>query len=518
MSIVKYTNKNGTVYVYESTPHYDPITKQSRPTRKLIGKIDPQTGEIIPTGKRGRPSKKTISKNNVRKVISYGATYALTGIAKKSGILADVKAVFPQQYQQYLALAYFMTLEPTKAMHKYEKWAVNTATFNEIELPSQCISELFTQISEDHKQDFFRRQQERLKKADFWVYETTSQLTDGQNAFSNWALNQDEDQPQQINHAIVMEQSTQIPVLYQEIENRMMDSKTLQQLTEMFKNLPCEKVNLCLGQELCNEENLQFLLSEGINFVMGGKSQIRYIDNAVTEVIEQIEDPEYYHTGYKLAMKSVSVNESEASEAISHPLSVHVYYDAIWQAEAKHDFLTTLAFVEEALIKHRELGKEYQLYHKFFKEDKNSQHLVRNNALIREHLKTKGIFVLLSNTNLTSEEVLRLYRDKDILEQKFKLDKAQLNLRSVRHYEAETINGYIFVQFISLLLELHIRENLRTHQLDKRYTVSDVLEELKEIYVYLDGQGKYHVAEITKDQEELLQCLEMPIPGEVNSI
>jgi hypothetical protein len=58
MSIVKYTNrKTGVVTWYESTSHYDPDTKQSRPIRKYLGKEDPVTGELIPSsGKRGRKS------------------------------------------------------------------------------------------------------------------------------------------------------------------------------------------------------------------------------------------------------------------------------------------------------------------------------------------------------------------------------------------------------------------------------------------------------------------------------
>lgn len=58
MSIVKYTNKKtGVVTWYESTSHYDPLTKQSRPIRKYLGKEDPVTGELIPSsGKRGRKS------------------------------------------------------------------------------------------------------------------------------------------------------------------------------------------------------------------------------------------------------------------------------------------------------------------------------------------------------------------------------------------------------------------------------------------------------------------------------
>ena len=56
MSIVRYVNKKtGTVTLYESTSHYDTATKQSRPSRKYLGREDPITKELIPsTGKRGR--------------------------------------------------------------------------------------------------------------------------------------------------------------------------------------------------------------------------------------------------------------------------------------------------------------------------------------------------------------------------------------------------------------------------------------------------------------------------------
>ena len=56
MSIVRYVNKKtGRVALYESTSHYDPETKSSRPIRKYLGTEDPETGELIPSsGTRGR--------------------------------------------------------------------------------------------------------------------------------------------------------------------------------------------------------------------------------------------------------------------------------------------------------------------------------------------------------------------------------------------------------------------------------------------------------------------------------
>ena len=60
MSLVRYTNKKtGVVTVYESTSHYDPETKQSRPIRKYLGVEDPNTGKIIPSS--GKPGRKKLS-------------------------------------------------------------------------------------------------------------------------------------------------------------------------------------------------------------------------------------------------------------------------------------------------------------------------------------------------------------------------------------------------------------------------------------------------------------------------
>lgn len=52
-SIIKKLDKqSGVTYVYESESYWDKEKKQPRSKRKLIGKIDSQTGEIVPTGGR----------------------------------------------------------------------------------------------------------------------------------------------------------------------------------------------------------------------------------------------------------------------------------------------------------------------------------------------------------------------------------------------------------------------------------------------------------------------------------
>ena len=83
MSLVRYTNKKtGVVTVYESTSHYDPVTKQSRPIRKYLGVEDPKTGEIIPSS--GKPGRKKASDPTSRPAAKRDSTdYKLLYEAQK---------------------------------------------------------------------------------------------------------------------------------------------------------------------------------------------------------------------------------------------------------------------------------------------------------------------------------------------------------------------------------------------------------------------------------------------------
>ena len=56
-NVVYRKDKNsGSVYAYEDYPYWDSNKKQSRSKRKYLGKVDPSTGEVIPT--KGRKPKK----------------------------------------------------------------------------------------------------------------------------------------------------------------------------------------------------------------------------------------------------------------------------------------------------------------------------------------------------------------------------------------------------------------------------------------------------------------------------
>lgn len=56
MAITKsYNKQTGIYYAYETTYEWSDAAQKKVQKKRCIGKIDPQTGEVIPNGKVGRP-------------------------------------------------------------------------------------------------------------------------------------------------------------------------------------------------------------------------------------------------------------------------------------------------------------------------------------------------------------------------------------------------------------------------------------------------------------------------------
>lgn len=91
MSIVKLKDKRtGTTYVYESESYWDKEKKQPRSRRKLIGKLDEKTGEIVPTGKSGR--KKGSAGTADTAPVSEPITEYIRVIEEKEALIRELKA------------------------------------------------------------------------------------------------------------------------------------------------------------------------------------------------------------------------------------------------------------------------------------------------------------------------------------------------------------------------------------------------------------------------------------------
>lgn len=90
VAIVKVHNKARNVtYVYESVSYWDKELKQPRSHRKLIGRIDPVTGDVVPTGKRGKEAQPSAIHSDT----DYRTLYerSLVTIEQKDALILELR-------------------------------------------------------------------------------------------------------------------------------------------------------------------------------------------------------------------------------------------------------------------------------------------------------------------------------------------------------------------------------------------------------------------------------------------
>ena len=103
----------GVSYVYEDYPYWDKATKQNRHRREYIGKLG-QDGKLIPNKKYLARQNVAAEKGAVAPAVKtasrcyYGATHLLDEISRVAGIQEDLRACFPNTYQMWMSLAYYL--------------------------------------------------------------------------------------------------------------------------------------------------------------------------------------------------------------------------------------------------------------------------------------------------------------------------------------------------------------------------------------------------------------------------
>ena len=108
MAIIKQLNKKtGITYVYESHSYRDKTTGQPRSKRKIIGRIDEATGNIVPT--RKRRAKVTTSsesgQNPTTETNESPSQIPLNSIHEKEAIITEQRQMILKLKKEKKALA-----------------------------------------------------------------------------------------------------------------------------------------------------------------------------------------------------------------------------------------------------------------------------------------------------------------------------------------------------------------------------------------------------------------------------
>ena len=531
MAIInQFDKRSGITYVYESFSYWDKDKQQPRSKRTLVGKIDKKTGKMIPTDGRGKKRHLTAENTTVgsalvgkdtAKRLFFGATYLFDEICDKLEITADLKHCFPTIYKQILSIAYYMILEDSSPLFRFEKWdAIHKHPFG-LNIPSQRSSEIFSSISEEGKNQFCSRQGKHHVEDEYWAYDTTSLSSYSETLKQvTYGYNKENDRLPQINLALVFGENSGLPFYYRKLAGNIPDVITLQKLLCDLSVLGFEKVKLVMDRGFYSEANINALFKEHLKFIVSVSVSLSVVRKELDKLFDSLPTYSYYSEQYELYSGTVLADWSYTQvrrykgDTVSEKrrIYIHLYYNIDRATEERKNFDRKLIKYKEEVVHNRRVPEHESFYAKYFKIKETPKRGIQ--VEVKQDAVTKatryyGYFALMSNEKMDSISALELYRNKDVVEKAFGNLKERLNMRRMLVSSEKNLDGKLFVAFVALIILSYIKTKMQQNQLFKSYTIQSMLDKLDVIECFETIGHDLQVGEVMEKQKRLYEAMDI---------
>ena len=516
--------RSGITYVYESISYWDKEKKQPRSKRKLVGRLDPETGDIIPTDGRGKrrnqkdldnPTKRGPVPVTKTERLFYGATYLFDQIGIETGVTADLKTCFPKTYKQILSVAYYLILEDQNPLFRFKKWAKLHMHPYGADIPSQRSTELFQSISEEEKMHFFRLQGKRRFETEYWAYDSTSISSYSETMKQvKYGKNKDGESLPQINLAILFGEESGLPFYYRKLAGNIPDVKTVRELIRELDVLGYEKIKLVMDRGYYSADNINALYKDHMKFLCGTATTLSFAKQFIREVGADKDSYEAYNSELELYIftKTISWDYEQVrpykGDFIKgeRRMYLHLYYNPDKQVDDAKAFNRKLDVLKEELHSRKcvpEHEKDYKKYFDIKETPVRGISLSYKQDAINAARERYGFFTLISNEVKDPVTAIRLYRMRDIVEKAFWNIKERLNLKRTLTSSESSLEGKLFVEFVALIYLSYIKNKMEEAGLFSRYTMHELLDELDVIECFTEPGKAPIQGEVLKKQEQL---------------
>lgn len=523
--------RSGITYVYESVARWDKEKRQSRAVRKLVGRLDPKTGEVLPTDGRGRRRRDMFPEEAARRLALpairrrfAGATCLFDGICRSSGVLDDLKRCFPGDWKAILSVAYYLIIEDSNPLSRFGRWSATHRHPLGADLPSQRSSELFAGITEAQRMEFFRLQARRRAEDEYWALDTTS-ISSYSEALEQvrWGRNKDYDPLPQINLALLFGEKSGLPFYYRKLPGNVPDVKTVLNLLRETRVLGVGKMSTVFDRGFCSYENVDSLFTERRKFITGANTSLAIVRRMIDETRAGMRDFGNYCDEHGVhALSQTAVWDYERKRPYKgdvlkedRRIYVHLFFNPERAVEDETAFNRRMAELRRELASGTRVAGHEKAYERFFSVTATPKRGVKvscNDAAMAEARSRFGYFALLSNEVKDPVAALEIYRCKDVVEKAFSDIKGRLNCRRTLVSSERSLDGKLFVEFVALIILSYIKKRMQDAKLFHKYTLQGLIDEL-DVIECLEVPGKDPIyGEVLQRQADIYAAMGVETP------
>ena len=506
-----HTKADGKKYVYSVEGYWDKEKKASRNKQVCLGRLDEETGEIIPSNRKARTAKRAaVAPDITARSLIIGPSTLLEKIAMNSKLEKALRNSFPDKWQQILSLAYFL-VQKGLPLSRCETWSVsNKHPYGRL-IISQDISALLVAINEGERQGFFSRWMKTLAEKDALFYDITSVSSySEQNEYVRWGYNRDDEKLPQINLGMLYGQESRLPAYYRRLQGSISDVSTLKTTVSSLDFIGQAKLTFILDRGFYSKANIDALFEAKYNFIIAVPRR-KWVEKLYTEC----------HGNIVSSKNRRAVSENEVLYTVTKLYNwngrrcyAHIYFNNVKAAEEADTFTLRLMAWKQELESGNEKPSNKWAYEKYFhikETPKRGKKVLENTDAVQSAVNVFAGFSCIITTKKTdASDALEMYRRKEAVESGFDDLKNSLDMKRLRIHSSAAMESRLFVQFVALILLSGVRNTKNKDEKLRNLTIRELMEIMETISeVRFSGRHGKIITEIDPIQRVVIEAFDL---------
>lgn len=468
MVFIRYKTFGKQEYAYQIKSYWD--SKTQKPKQKTV-----YLGVVIDKSKNIFEKRLSIAKPE-KLILDFGDSYFIKEFFEKVKFSKLIEEVFKDKKNFFLSLINYRLCYPS-AMRFSKTWFEGNYAkicYPNVDLSSQRISDFLKILGdEDLQRKFFKQYIPAYAKSNEGIIiDATSLPNQIHMPITQWGLS-GEEIDKQIRFLLVVDKKNSMPLFFRYFAGNIVDVSTLKNTINELQKHGIKENYVYMDAGFFSEDNILELYNQEINFL----TRLPSIRTIYKELIRsEVKNIERYENAVQYGKRALFIKQKQIN------------------------LFNKNAFAYIILDPERK-GRETKNF--LLQNMKNKENSVEE---LEYEMTKRGIMILISSFDLKKEDVVPAYYIRQTAEKLFGFSKDDLSLLPLRVHNEESLRGFLFLQFVTLIAFVHIK-----NKLGKDHNVEEILLNLRNLKCKVYDK-EIIICEPNKQQKEILTKLELLMP------
>ena len=504
---IRNKQKNGDIYILERKTVYDAEKKYNKViSTKLVAKIPKGTEIPVPT----RPKKAKAGVNtemasasangneaNPGKIVASMKRVGMMNIIEHLGKTSGIDdAIYANTdictAEKIISLARYLLATNGQSLPGIHTWQYNHPLPYAEGISEDIYHDLFRSVGFDEtlQQNFFLSRCADLSDGVAIAYDSTTVSTYSENqAEARYGYNKSGDGLKTIKYLSLYSIDTRQPIAFTKQPGNLPDVITIGNALSQLMALGLKKAEVVTDNGYYSEKNISEMFQAYFGFITLAKVSLKWIRPEIDRHRQEMDklastcpfDPSTHGVTVALMRDFVKIRKygntkagisKGDEETFRRKVYLHIFYNAARKVNESNCFDQELISIKKMLeegvplegLSEAAKGKvEKYLTIKTWGKTTQIAFNEKACALAKQY---HGFFTLVSNSEKDTFSALSKYRKREYIEACFRSAKQQLDSTRSRVWDADTLRGRMFVQFVALCYYEFLSEMVRRAKLD----------------------------------------------------